>query len=320
MSEKQIKNIAFYKFVELKNLEELKTWFASFTNQVRGTILLAKEGINAFIAGTTSEVDAFMETMANDARFHNLDIKVSFSDTVPFRRMNVRLKKEIISMGHDEIEPEKFTGDYVDSLDLKKWLDENQDVIMLDTRNDYEVEVGTFKGAINPNIKTFRKFPEWIKENFADYKDKKIVTFCTGGIRCEKATAFMRQEGFDNVYQLKGGILKYFEDVGQESPHYDGDCFVFDHRVALNPDLDKSSYTLCFGCWGVLTEEDLKSPLYVPEKHCPKCATQQQKWAQERIERGQKKYWASMRKILERKEQMRAKWGRKPEVTLLEKS
>ena len=160
-------------------------------------------------------------------------------------------------------------------MELKSWYENNEDFIVLDTRNDYEVEIGTFRNAINPNLKEFRNFPQWIKENFEQYKDKKIVTFCTGGIRCEKATAFMQQEGFENVYQVKGGILKYFEDTAENFPeddnYYDGDCFVFDHRVAIDKKLNQTNYCICYNCWRTLTAQDLNHEHYKKDSHCSYC-------------------------------------------------
>lgn len=280
-------NIAYYKFVRIACPASLQDTLSSLCEKLalKGTIILAHEGINSCLAGSEASVTAFIAHMHADPRFADIDFKRSESDTQPFRRMIVKLKSEIISMGQPGIDPANFTGKYVEPMELKQWLDNGEKVLLVDTRNDYEVALGTFAGAINPDIKTFRTFPEWVTEALGDKKAERIVTFCTGGIRCEKATAYMRQQGFEDVYQLKGGILKYFEDTSsagaqatvqiQSDSHYNGDCFVFDHRVAVDQSLKQTAHELCFACWATLSPADKYNPLYIPEKQCPNCASEQ---------------------------------------------
>lgn len=270
-------NIAYYKFVSIENTDVLREALLNLCNHlnIKGTILLAHEGINSCLVGSPEGIDTFIDFMHNHEYFSDIEFKKSYSSHIPFRRMIVKIKKEIIPMGMNNIKPAHFTGKYVEALELKKWLDDGEDLIILDTRNDYEVDLGTFRGSVDPKLSKFRDFPKWIKENFEEHKNKKVVTFCTGGIRCEKATAFMRQEGFEEVYQLQGGILKYFEETKKHSPaednHYDGDCFVFDYRVAIDKSLQETKYVICYSCWSPLKQEDLENPLYKKDHHCPHC-------------------------------------------------
>ena len=290
-TQNQFTNIAYYKFVSIENPQELRETLLSLCEgmSIKGTIILAYEGINSCLVGKEENINTFIEFMHNDSRFADIEFKKSYSDHIPFRRMLVKIKKEIIPLGMESIKPAEQTGKYVEPLELKEWYDKNEDFVVLDTRNDYEVELGTFRNAINPNLKEFRKFPDWIKENFAQYKNKKIVTFCTGGIRCEKATAFMQQEGFENVYQVKGGILKYLEETAQKTPdvdnYYDGDCFVFDYRVAVDKKLEQSKYCICYNCWRTLTAEDMQHELYKKDTYCSHCHTryQQEQIARKRL-------------------------------------
>lgn len=270
-------NIAYYKFVSIQDPNALRETLLNLCNHlnIKGTILLAHEGINSCLVGSQESIDSYTAFMHNHEYFSDIEFKKSYSSHIPFRRMIVKVKKEIIPMGLESIKPEHFTGKYVKALELKKWLDAGEDLIILDTRNDYEVDLGTFRGAVDPKLTKFRDFPKWVKDNFEEYKTKKVVTFCTGGIRCEKATAFMRQEGFEEVYQLQGGILKYFAEVNQKSPsednHYDGDCFVFDYRVAVDKNLKETQYEICYACWSPLRQEDLENPLYKKDYYCPHC-------------------------------------------------
>ena len=268
--------------------------------------MLASEGVNGTIAAPSSEAaDAFLAHMRCDPRFSDIDFKPSGSEKVPFHRMHVKVKREIVTMGKEGIDPAHFTGKYVEPLELKAWLDAGEEVVLVDTRNGYEVRLGTFRGALDPGIQTFRTFPRWVEDTLGSHKNARIVTFCTGGIRCEKATAFMRQNGFEDVWQLRGGILKYFEDVArplttETSPeitqatedscgkpreaalqqtldtrdtHYKGHCFVFDYRVAVDQSLAPSNeHALCYACRAPLSSLDLTSPLYVLERQCPYCA------------------------------------------------
>lgn len=246
MSSPTILNISTYKFVELTQ-EQITEWrpvwkAECIARELRGTILLSPEGINVFLAGTPDQVNSFWAYLTAIEQFADMEYKPSYSHTVPFKRMKVKLKKEIIPMGHN-INPTLFTAPRVKPQELKQWLDNNNDVVMLDTRNLYEVEFGTFDKALTFDIKHFRTFPEYVAKLDPALKNKTIVTFCTGGIRCEKAGAYMIEQGFNNVYQLDGGILKYFEDTN--GAHYNGGCFVFDDRVsldpALQPDVDEVS-------------------------------------------------------------------------------
>lgn len=269
-------HIAFYKFVPLETpAEQQKALLKLCCDlELKGTILLAHEGINGCLVGSPERIQAVQSAFESMPEFRDLDIKQTQTEHVPYRRMLVKVKKEIIPMGIPEIEPLLQTGERLDALELKRWLENNEDVILLDTRNDYEVEIGTFRNAINPNLKEFRQFPQWIKDNFQDHKKKKIVTFCTGGIRCEKATAFMLKEGFEQVYQLQGGILRYLEATSAESHtdnHYDGSCFVFDYRVAVDKNLVETTHNICYNCWKVLTVEDLNSIDYKQDVHCSHC-------------------------------------------------
>jgi UPF0176 protein len=229
--------IAAYQFIPIQDPSSLREGIKNLCQELglRGTILLAHEGINSFVAGPADSIHQLKNYLENDLGFKGLCYKEHPCDTIPFTRLLVKVKKEIIAMGVAGIEPHEFTAPHLSPLDLKKWLDEKQDVVLLDTRNDYEISVGTFKNAIHLNISTFKKFPEAAIRQLKDLKNKKIVTYCTGGIRCEKASAFLVQNGFTDVYQLDGGILKYFEDC--DSAHYGGNCFVFDWRLAVNSQL-----------------------------------------------------------------------------------
>lgn len=245
---KNILNIASYKFVDIVDREDLRDTLTARAEQaaLRGTILLSPEGINMFLAGEPDLLRGFLEQLKADHRFADLYWKESWSERQPFRRFLVKLKNEIIRMNHPAIQPATGRAPGVEPADLKRWLDQGHDdsgrpVVMLDTRNAFEVDYGTFTGAIDWRITKFTEFPAAVEQHLADLQDKTVVSFCTGGIRCEKGAILMREMGLDNVLQLEGGILQYFEDVG--GAHYTGDCFVFDGREALSPDLQpKSAY------------------------------------------------------------------------------
>ena len=263
-------NIAGYRFVDLPDRDELREPFreACEKNRLLGTILLSTEGINFFLCGDQAGIDGFLNYLESDERFVDIPLKISHSEKLAFRRMNVRLKKEIISMGMDEIRPADYTGDAISPTEFKHWLDEGRDITILDTRNDYEIRIGTFENAVDLDISTFRTFPDAVANSDLD-KEKTVVMFCTGGIRCEKASALMLNQGFQDVRQLEGGVLGYFEEVG--GAHWNGDCFVFDRRVAVDPELNVTGAEVCFACREPLTEEELNSPLYVPAVSCPYC-------------------------------------------------
>jgi UPF0176 protein len=275
-----IVNLAAYHFVSLDANEQWRPLVTARCNELglRGTILLAPEGINLFIAGTREAADAFIAYLRHDplfeGKFATLQFKESLSDSQPFRRMLVRLKREIITMKKPAIKPELGRAPFVDAQTLKAWLDRGHDdagrpVVMLDTRNAFEIDVGTFDKALDYRIDKFSEFPGVIEANRADLEGKTVVSFCTGGIRCEKAAIHMKEVGIEHVYQLEGGILKYFEEVG--GAHYNGDCFVFDQRTALNPQLEPTDTVQCFACRAVVTPQEQASPLYVAGKSCPAC-------------------------------------------------
>ncbi len=272
-----IVNISAYKFVTLDDTAEMRARFLQKCTDLglKGTILLSPEGINMFLAGSREAIDGYMDWMHADPRLADIVAKESFSEKQPFNRMLVRLKKEIITMKHPLIKPELGRAPAVSAHDLKRWLDQGHDdegkpVVMVDTRNDFEVDVGTFDHTIDYRIRKFSEFPDVIAQHRDELNDKTVVTFCTGGIRCEKAAIYMKEVGYESVYQLEGGILKYFEEVG--GAHYQGDCFVFDHRTALNPQLEETETRQCFACRAVVTPREQLSPLYVEGKSCPHCA------------------------------------------------
>lgn len=269
-------NIAAYKFISFDDAVTRRPAFRALCNELglKGTILLSPEGINLFLTGLRTPIDAFLAWLRTDPRFSDLQVKESYSEKQPFNRMLVKLKAEIITMRHPLIQPEKGRAPAVEPKTLKRWLDQGHDdagnaVVMVDTRNAFEVDVGTFVNTIDFRINKFTEFPEAIAQNKEKLEGKTIVTFCTGGIRCEKAAIHMQNVGFCSVYQLDGGILKYFEEVGGN--HYTGDCFVFDYRTALSPALEETETVQCYGCRAVVTPREQLSHYYVPGKSCPHC-------------------------------------------------
>ncbi|PQO38319.1 sulfurtransferase [Blastopirellula marina] len=264
-------NISSYLFASLSDLKPLRDSLRRICRRLdlRGTILLSTEGINLFVAGPDENVHKLLDKLRQVPGLEKLEAKESFTSYQPFRRMLVKIKKEIIAFGVDGIEPAQRTAPKLPPQQLKQWLDEGKPLMLYDVRNDYEVKVGTFAGAVPAGIDTFRDFPQAVSGLPDDAKSTPVVMFCTGGIRCEKAGPFMQQAGFQEVYQLEGGILKYFELVGGD--HYQGDCFVFDQRVAVDPSLQESAIAQCFACQAPLTTEEQKSPLYVPGQSCPHC-------------------------------------------------
>lgn len=266
-----VTNIAAYKFAPLTDLKPLRDELIAFckTRALKGTILLSTEGINLFVAGSNEAIDGLISFLHSVKGLEDLTPKVSESTHQPFTRMLVRIKKEIISFGVDGIDPGRRTSPKLPATTLKQWLDEGRKVTLLDTRNDYEVKLGTFRGAITFDIDHFREFPKAVETLPDNLKKEPIVMFCTGGIRCEKAGPYMEREGFENIYQLDGGILKYFEECGGE--HYDGECFVFDQRVGVDPALRESESSQCFVCQTPLTPMDQRDPRYVASESCPYC-------------------------------------------------
>jgi UPF0176 protein len=263
---------ALYRFVDLPDYRELQESLRDFclAQDVLGTLLLAREGINGTIAGSQAGIDAVIKYLRSDARLQDLRFKMSSTDAPAFYRMKVKLKKEIVTMGVAGVDPGKTVGTYVPPSDWNNLI-ANPDVMLLDTRNDYEFVVGTFKSAVNPDINTFREFPQYIKENLDPGKHKKVALFCTGGIRCEKATSYLLEQGFEEVYHLQGGILKYLEEVPQQQSLWQGECFVFDNRVTVNHQLEQGKYDQCHGCRRPITEDDKRQAEYVEGVSCPYC-------------------------------------------------
>ena len=239
-------------------------------NGVKGTLLIAHEGINGTIAGTDAGIRAVLSFLRAQPEFASLEHKESRASDMPFLRMKVRLKKEIVTMGVEDIDPLRSVGTYVAPQDWNALISDPE-TLVIDTRNDYETAIGMFRGAVDPNTKSFREFPEWVRQNTGLHNKPKIAMYCTGGIRCEKATAFMKEQGFDEVYHLKGGILKYLEEMPEEESLWDGACFVFDDRVSVTHGLKEGEHVLCHACRQPLTQDDLKSPFHEDGVSCVHC-------------------------------------------------
>ena len=280
---------ALYHFTRLSDYEALRPSLQAMCEllNIKGTILLAREGINGTVAGSAAKIQELMDYLKADPRLAGLDYKLSHASECPFYRMKVRLKKEIVTLGVDGIDPTETVGTYVDPQDWNALISD-PDVVLIDTRNDYEVEIGTFKGAINPQTETFRDFPAWVEANKDTLKKPKVAMFCTGGIRCEKASAFMLKNGYDDVYHLKGGILKYLETQPKDESLWDGACFVFDQRVAVEHGLEESDYDQCYACRYPLTKAQMASPLYVKGVSCPRCHNRVSNEQRERFAERQK--------------------------------
>ncbi|WP_194756762.1 oxygen-dependent tRNA uridine(34) hydroxylase TrhO [Aliidiomarina indica] len=263
---------ALYKFVELNDFEDIRQplYDVMAQHEVKGTLLLAREGINGTICGTREGVDATLQFLRDDPRLADLEHKESPSETQAFYRTKVKLKKEIVTMGMDWIDPKNVVGTYVKPEDWNALI-RDPEVLVIDTRNDYEYAVGTFAGAVNPKTETFREFPEYVKAHLDKEKHKKVAMFCTGGIRCEKSTAYLKELGFDEVYHLQGGILKYLEEVPAEESTWNGECFVFDQRVTVKHGLEQGSYDQCYACRMPITEEEKASDKYQKGVSCPHC-------------------------------------------------
>lgn len=264
---------AFYKFVRLPDFAEKRDPLLSHCNAqgIRGTILLAAEGINGTIAGSRQAIDSVLSFLRSDPRLVDLEHKESSANSPPFDRMKVRLKQEIVTLGLPDIDPNERVGTYVSPEDWNALIGDPE-VTVIDTRNDYEVSIGTFKGAQNPKTASFRQFPDFVRHHLDPTQHKKVALFCTGGIRCEKATAFMITQGFQEVYHLKGGILKYLEDVPDEESLWQGECFVFDQRVAVRESLALGTHEMCQGCGHPISDADKTSPQYQEGISCPYCA------------------------------------------------
>ncbi len=264
-------NLSAYKFVELQDLPDRRKALLDCAERLgmKGTVLLSPEGINMFVAGKREAMDQWISFLGQHPEYRKLPIKESLSDHQPFSRMLVRIKKEIITFGIEGIQPQHRTSPKLPAHQLKQWLDSGKDLTLLDVRNDYEIDLGTFQGATPIGVENFRQFPAAVEGLPDDIKSKPLVMFCTGGIRCEKAGPFMEQHGFDEVYQLDGGILRYFEECGGE--HYDGECFVFDKRVAVDSELHETETAQCYACQHPLTAQEQESEYYQPGKSCPHC-------------------------------------------------
>lgn len=261
-----ILNIAGYKFIPLTDTENLQKFLIEQCQSLKGTILLSHEGINMSLAGEPESIRCFQETLRQDARFMDMSFHESYSEHQPFKHLKIKLKKEIITLKQPEADPNITRAPAISPQEFKQWLDEKRDITILDTRNDYEIRFGTFTGALNLNLADFGELPAAV-ENLE--RDKPIVMFCTGGIRCEKAAIHMLNQGFSQVHQLDGGILGYFKQVGGD--HYQGECFVFDERVSVDSDLNHTGALQCRVCHGPVTREDQSSPAYVFNVSCPAC-------------------------------------------------
>ncbi|QRM53147.1 rhodanese-related sulfurtransferase [Sinorhizobium sp. BG8] len=266
---------ALYHFVSVPRFADLREPLQALCEEhgVRGTLLLAHEGINGTIAGPEEGVRTVLAYLRAQPEFASLQHKESRASKMPFLRMKARLKKEIVTMGVEDIDPNRIVGTYVAPKDWNALISD-PDTIVIDTRNDYETAIGVFRNAVDPKTKTFREFPEWVRQNEGLHNKPKIAMYCTGGIRCEKATAFMKQEGFDEVYHLEGGILKYLEEVPADESLWEGACFVFDERVSVTHGLKEGEHKLCRACRHPLTAEEIASPVYEAGVSCPHCHTE----------------------------------------------
>ncbi len=263
---------ALYKFVKLENLEQRKEFLLTQLkmNNVKGTLLVAAEGINGTIAGSAKGIEQVLVAIKSDPLFADIVSKLSYADEQPFYRSKVKLKRAIVTIGKD-VDPTVCVGTYIKPTEWNELISRD-DVVLLDTRNEYEFKIGTFKNAINPHIDTFREFPDYVSENLDTTKHKKVAMFCTGGIRCEKSTSLLLDMGFEEIYHLEGGILKYFEEIPNEESMWEGECFVFDNRVSVDQDLKPGKYDLCHACRMPITAEEKLMESYVHGLSCPYCA------------------------------------------------
>ena len=263
---------ALYRFVRLADYQTLREPLLNFCveRHIRGTLLLAEEGINGTVAGNRKAIEELITYLRADERLEDLDCKLSYHEERPFLRMKVKLKREIVTMGQEGIDPNTCVGRYASPAQWNELIDDPE-VLVIDTRNKYEVEIGTFQGAVNPETNSFREFPDWVERNLDPKKHKKVAMFCTGGIRCEKSTSLLVSKGFEDVWHLKGGILNYLEQTPERNTRWEGECFVFDSRVAVNHKLEKGRYDQCFACRFPIDDEQKKSPHYQPGISCPRC-------------------------------------------------
>ncbi|WP_448250524.1 oxygen-dependent tRNA uridine(34) hydroxylase TrhO [Thalassotalea agariperforans] len=263
---------AMYKFVALEDFEKIRQPLLNIMeeNDICGTLLLANEGINGTVAGSRQAIDNLLAWFELDSRLADISHKESFTEEKPFKRCKVKLKKEIVTMGVEGIDPRHVVGTYVKPQDWNALISDPE-VVLVDTRNDYEVQIGTFQNAVDPNTTTFREFPDYVKNNMDPAKHKKVAMFCTGGIRCEKSTAYMKEQGFEEVYHLEGGILKYLEEVPEEETMWQGECFVFDDRVTVDHQLNAGKYDQCHACRMPILEEDKDRSEYEKGVSCHHC-------------------------------------------------
>lgn len=263
---------ALYRFVRLEDHARLKEPLLQLMldHEVRGTLLLSDEGINGTIAGARQGIDTVLDWLRQDPRLADIDCKESYDAELPFYRSKVKLKKEIVTMGVEGIDPNQRVGTHVEPHEWNSLL-ADPDVLLIDTRNEYEVEIGTFRNAVNPHTTSFREFPDYVEQHLDPRRHRKVAMFCTGGIRCEKSTAYLKEKGFDEVYHLRGGILKYLEEVPKEASLWEGECFVFDNRVSVNHDLGKGEYDQCHACRRPITASDKQDPRYEKGVSCTRC-------------------------------------------------
>ncbi|MDB4839346.1 rhodanese-related sulfurtransferase [Amylibacter sp.] len=263
---------ALYHFTKFSDYKKLQDPLRKICNSegIKGSLLIAYEGINGTISGSRSGIDAVLKHIQSMPGCSDLEHKESFASEIPFKRMKVKLKKEIVTMGQPHIDPTLNVGNYIEPSDWNNLISQD-DVIVIDTRNDYEVAIGSFDGAIDPETKSFGEFPEWWEENRSKYQDKRVAMFCTGGIRCEKSTNFLLNEGVKDVYHLKGGILKYLEEVPEKNSKWNGECFVFDSRVSVKHGLEEGIYNLCYACRMPLAPDDFKKEEFEKGVSCHLC-------------------------------------------------
>ena len=280
---------ALYQFVRLQQPESLRQPLMDFLNQqdIRGTLILANEGINGTVSGTREAIDALYAWFKQHPPLDQVSSKESFFSEQPFYRTKVKLKKEIVTMGVEGIDPLKVVGTYVKPKDWNALISDPE-VLLIDTRNDYEVDIGTFKGAVNPATDSFREFPAYVKEHLDPQKHKKVAMFCTGGIRCEKSTAYLKEQGFDEVYHLEGGILKYLEEMPADNSMWDGECFVFDNRVSVGHGLEPGDYQLCHACRKPLSAAEREHEHFQEGLSCHHCYGQVTEQQRQRFEERQR--------------------------------
>ena len=280
---------AFYKFIPIKDLPSLRETLLQDLRdyQIKGTIIIAEEGINGTISGEASSMQSLINTLQQRDQIGVFEYKISITTQHPFYRTKVKIKKEIVTMGRGDLNPAENRGTYVKAADWNALL-ADPEVLLIDTRNDYEVEIGRFKGAQNPNTQTFRSFPDYVEQHLDRNKHRKIAMYCTGGIRCEKSTAYLKSQGFEHVYHLEGGILKYLEQVPESESLWQGECFVFDNRVTVNHQLQAGEYDQCHACRRPLSEQDKLSSQYAKGVSCPRCCDKKSPEQQQRYREREK--------------------------------